>query len=47
MFVWPEGSSLNDIVRAVNSMGASPMDLMAILQALEEAGALEADLVVI
>ncbi|MBO2592992.1 flagellar basal body P-ring protein FlgI [Shewanella algae] len=47
MFVWPEGSSMNDIVRAVNSMGASPMDLMAILQALEEAGALEADLVVI
>ncbi|GIU37797.1 flagellar basal body P-ring protein FlgI [Shewanella schlegeliana] len=47
MFVWPEGIALNDIVRAVNSLGASPMDLMAILQALNEAGALEAELVVI
>ena len=47
MFVWPEGIALNDVVRAVNSLGASPMDLMAILQALDEAGALEAELVVI
>ncbi|MCL1038727.1 flagellar basal body P-ring protein FlgI [Shewanella submarina] len=47
MFIWPEGTSLEEIVRAVNSMGASPMDLMAILQALAEAGSLEADLVVI
>ncbi|MBY5991975.1 flagellar basal body P-ring protein FlgI [Ferrimonas balearica] len=47
MFVWPEGTSLDEIVRAVNSLGAAPMDLMAILQALEEAGALEAELVVI
>ncbi|ARD20629.1 Flagellar P-ring protein FlgI [Shewanella japonica] len=47
MFVWPEGIALNDVVRAVNSLGASPMDLMAILQALNEAGALEAELVVI
>ncbi|QLE87959.1 flagellar basal body P-ring protein FlgI [Shewanella sp. Scap07] len=47
MFVWPEGIMLEDVVRAVNSLGASPMDLMAILQALDEAGALEAELVVI
>jgi len=47
MFVWPEGISLEEVVRAVNSLGASPMDLMAILQALDEAGALEAELVVI
>lgn len=47
MFVWPEGISLEEVVRAVNSLGASPMDLMAILQALGEAGALEAELVVI
>jgi len=47
MFIWPEGIALNDIVRAINSLGASPMDLMAILQALNEAGALEAELVVI
>ncbi|GIU48763.1 flagellar P-ring protein 1 [Shewanella sairae] len=47
MFVWEEGVALEDIVRAVNSLGASPMDLMSILQALDEAGALEAELVVI
>ncbi|WP_220762493.1 MULTISPECIES: flagellar basal body P-ring protein FlgI [unclassified Shewanella] len=47
MFVWEEGVALDDIVRAVNSLGASPMDLMSILQALDEAGALEAELVVI
>lgn len=47
MFVWPEGTSIEEIVRAVNSLGATPMDLMAILEALSEAGSLEADLVVI
>lgn len=47
MFVWPEGIALEEVVRAINSLGASPMDLMAILQALNEAGALEAELVVI
>ena len=47
MFVWPEGTSLETIVKAVNSLGAAPADLMAILQALDEAGALDAELVVI
>ena len=47
MFVWPEGIAIEEIVKAVNSLGAAPMDLMAILQALDEAGALEAELVVI
>lgn len=47
MFIWPEGTSLETIVRAVNSLGASPRDIMSILQALDEAGALEGDLVVI
>lgn len=47
MFVWPEGTAIEEIVRAVNSLGATPMDLMAILEALAEAGSLEADLVVI
>lgn len=47
MFVWQEGIQLEQVVKAVNSLGASPMDLMAILQALDEAGALEAELVVI
>ncbi|WP_346351724.1 lateral flagellar basal body P-ring FlgIL [Oceanimonas sp. AH20CE76] len=47
MFVWPEGTELNEIVQAVNSIGAKPDDLMSILQALDEAGALEAELVVL
>lgn len=47
MFVWPEGTALDEIVQAVNSLGAKPADLMSILQALDEAGALEADLVVL
>lgn len=47
MFIWPEGTSLQVIVNAINSLGANPDDLMAILQALHEAGSLDADLVVI
>ncbi|MGL5949298.1 MAG: lateral flagellar basal body P-ring FlgIL [Aeromonas sp.] len=47
MFLWPEGTSLDKIVAAVNSIGATPDDIMAILQALDEAGALEGELVVI
>lgn len=47
MVVWPVGTSLEVIVRAVNSLGATPDDVMSILQALHEAGALDAELVVI
>lgn len=47
MFIWPEGTSLEVIVAAINSLGANPDDLMAILQALHEAGALDAELLVI
>jgi len=47
MFVFPKGVSLNQIVRAVNNVGAAPGDLVAILEALKEAGALAAELVVI
>lgn len=47
MFVFEPGIELNDIVRAVNEVGAAPGDLVAILQALKEAGALHAELVVI
>jgi flagellar P-ring protein FlgI len=47
MMVWPEGTSLDTIVQAVNSMGATPAELMSILLALDKAGALDADLVVI
>jgi flagellar P-ring protein precursor FlgI len=47
MFLFDAGVDLNDIVRAVNQVGAAPGDLVAILEALKEAGALRAELVVI
>jgi len=47
MFLFNAGVDLNDIVRAVNQVGAAPGDLVAILEALKEAGALRAELVVI
>jgi flagellar P-ring protein precursor FlgI len=47
MFLFEPGTSLNDIVRAINQVGAAPGDLIAILEALKEAGALRANLVVI
>jgi flagellar P-ring protein precursor FlgI len=47
MFVFQAGVSLDDIVRAVNQVGAGPGDIVAILEALKEAGALHAQLVVI
>ncbi len=47
MFLFDPGVQLNDIVRAVNQVGAAPGDLVAILEALREAGALQAELVVI
>ena len=47
MFKFPKGVSLNDIVQAVNKVGAAPGDLVAILEALKQAGALKADLMII
>ncbi len=47
MFKFGPGVSLDTIVRAVNQVGATPSDLISILQALKQAGALHADLVVI
>lgn len=41
------GASLADVVKALNSLGANPMDLLAILQAMKAAGALRAELEVI
>jgi flagellar P-ring protein precursor FlgI len=40
-------ASLADVVKALNSIGATPQDLLAILQALKAAGALRAELEVI
>lgn len=41
------GASLGEVVKALNSVGASPQDLLAILQAMKAAGALKADLEII
>lgn len=47
MFLFDPGVSLDEIVRAVNEVGAAPGDLVAILEALKEAGSLKAELIVI
>lgn len=47
MFVFNPGVSLNEIVQAVNQVGAAPGDLVAILEALKEVGAIQAELVII
>jgi flagellar P-ring protein precursor FlgI len=47
MFLFKPGVELDQIVRAVNDVGAAPGDLVAILEALREAGALQAELIVI
>ena len=43
----PAGTKLADVVKALNSLGASPQDLLAILQAMKTAGALNAEIEVI
>lgn len=43
----PAGTKLTDVVKALNTLGANPQDLLAILQAMKAAGALEAELEVI
>jgi flagellar P-ring protein FlgI len=47
MFVFKPGVSLDEIVKSVNKVGASPSDLVAILEALKSAGALRAELIII
>ena len=47
MFKFDPGVTLDELVRAVNQVGAAPGDLMAILEALRQAGALQGELVVI
>jgi len=47
MFRFAPGASLADIVKAVNAIGAAPSDLVAILEALKEAGAMKAELIVL
>ena len=47
MFKFDTGVSLNDLVRAVNEVGLAPGDLMAILEALKQSGALQGELIII
>ncbi len=47
MFKFGPAITLNEIVQAVNQVGAAPGDIMAILEALKTAGALKAELIVI
>ena len=43
----PAGAKLADVVKALNALGATPQDLLAILQAIKSAGALNAEIEVI
>lgn len=47
MFKFEPGVTLDQLVRAVNEVGAAPGDLMAILEALRQAGALRGELIII
>ncbi|QIZ77246.1 flagellar basal body P-ring protein FlgI [Ferrimonas lipolytica] len=47
MFKFETGTTLDELVRAVNEVGAAPSDLMAILEALKQSGALRGELVII
>lgn len=40
----PAGANVRDLVEALNTIGATPQDIIAIIQAIKEAGALKADL---
>ncbi len=43
----PEGATLDAVASALNALGASPRDIIAIVQALKAAGALRADIVIL
>jgi len=47
LVVLPTTASLNEVVKALNAVGATPQDLLAILQAMKAAGALKAELEII
>ena len=46
-FIFDPGTELSDIVDAINAVGAGPADMVTILEALREAGALRAQLIII
>ena len=47
LIVMPAGASLGEVVKALNAIGVSPRDLIAVFQAIKAAGALQADLEII
>jgi len=47
LVVMPMGANLGDIARALNAIGATPRDLIAIFQAIKAAGALHGELVIL
>ena len=47
LMVVPKGVSIGEVVNALNALGVTPRDLIAIFQAIKAAGALQADLEVI
>jgi flagellar P-ring protein precursor FlgI len=47
LIAMPAAAQLSDVVRVLNSLGATPQDLLAILQAIKAAGAMNAELEVI
>jgi flagellar P-ring protein precursor FlgI len=46
-FLFAPGATLDDLVNAINKVGAAPGDLIAILEAINSAGALHAELEII
>lgn len=47
LILMPEGANLGDVVKALNAIGVSPRDLIAVFQAIRASGALQADLEII
>ena len=45
--VMPAGVNLGEVARALNAIGATPRDLIAIFQAIKAAGALHGELVIL
>lgn len=47
LILLPEGASIGDVIRGLNAIGITPRDLIAIMQAIKAAGALQASLEII
>jgi flagellar P-ring protein FlgI len=47
LVAFEEGTTLDGVVRALNALGATPRDIIAIMQALKAAGALQAELIIL